>query len=182
MLKIQEIYQKEAISKLKDKFGYKNTFDVPKITKVLVNMGIGAARENPKLLDMASADLAIITGQKPLITKAKKAISGFKIRKGEKVGLKITLRKNRMYDFLERFTRIALPRIRDFRGLKTSGFDGSGNYSIGIKEHTVFPEIKYDKVERNFGLQVTINTTAKSKEETKELLTILGFPFEKGDK
>lgn len=179
MQRLKDIYKKEIVNKLKEKFGYKNTLSVPMVKKVVINIGLGKAKENPKLIESFSRDLTAISGQKPLVTQAKKAISGFKIRQGEKNGLKVTLRGQRMYDFLERLSRISIPRIRDFRGLKYSGFDKYGNYSFGIKEHIVFPEIKYDKVEKMFGLGITINTTAKDDENAKELLTLLGFPFEK---
>jgi len=170
---------KKIFTSFKDKFGYANILSIPKITKIVVSMGIGEARENPKVMDIALKDLGILTGQKPLVTKAKKAVSGFKIRQGDSVGLKVTLRGKRMREFIDRLSRITLPRIRDFRGLKLAGFDKQGNYNLGIKEHVVFPEIKYDKAEKVFGLQVTFTTTAKNKEEAKELLILSGFPFEK---
>ena len=179
MLKLKEIYQKEVIDKMKKEFGYKNTFEVPKIEKIVMNVGIGKSKEDPKIFDFITNGLMIITGQKPAATKAKKAIAGFKIRKGDKIGLKTTLRGQRMYDFLERLIRISLPRIRDFRGLKINGFDKKGNYNFGIKEHIIFAEIKYDKTEKFFGVQICIKTTAKNDKEAKELLTFLGFPFEK---
>jgi large subunit ribosomal protein L5 len=182
MLSLKESYQKEITKKMIDKFKYKNVFSVPKVEKVVVNVGVGEARENPKILEFVEKDLSIIIGQKPAITKAKKAISGFKIRKGDKIGMKVTLRGKRMYDFLERLTRIALPRIRDFRGLSKKGFDGHGNYNLGLKEHAVFAEIKYDKTEKFFGFQVTVGTNAKSNEEAEELLTLMGFPFEHSNK
>lgn len=178
-MRLKELYQKEIIPKMRERFGYKNNLAVPKIEKVIVSLGLGEAKENPKLLEMVERDLVVITGQKPIITKAKKAISGFKIKEGDKIGLKVTLRGEKMYDFLERLSRIALPRIRDFRGFKESGFDGQGNFNLGIKEQIVFPEIKYDKVEKFFGLQVTIKTNSKKDQKVRELLTLLGFPFEK---
>jgi len=162
--------------------GVKNSHAVPMLKKVIIGVGAGEAKENPKIIDMIAKDLMIITGQKPVVTTAKKAISGFKIRQGEKIGLKTTLRGKKMYDFLERLVRISLPRIRDFRGLKTKGFDKNGNYNLGIKEHIVFPEIKFDKVQKNFGLQVTIVSSAKNANEGYELLSRLGFPFEKEKK
>ena len=179
MLDIKTLYNTEITKKMSEKFGYKNTLAVPKVNKVVINVGLGESKENPKFTEIATKEIIVITGQKPALTKAKKAISGFKIRQGDKVGLKVTLRGRRMYDFLERLVRISLPRIRDFRGLKIAGFDSNGNYNIGIKEHIVFPEIQYDKVEKIFGLQVTINTTAKNNDEARELLTLIGFPFEK---
>ena len=179
MIGLKEQYEKEIISKMQNIFGYKNKMDVPKIEKVVINNGVGEAKLNPKLLEIAKKDIMTITGQKPLITRAKKAISGFKLRRGDEIGLKVTFRGQRMYDFLERLNRIALPRIRDFRGLKISGFDGNGNYNMGVKEHIVFPEIKYDKTEKVFGLGISIKTNAKSDNEALELLKLFGFPFEK---
>lgn len=178
-MKLKEKYTKEIIGLMKTKFAFTNNMATPRVEKVVVNIGLGEAKENPKLIDVVLKDLKTITGQKPLVTKAKKAIAGFKIRAGQNIGLKVTLRDERMYDFLERVSKIALPRIRDFRGLKNKGFDGNGGYSFGIKEHIVFPEIKYDKVEKVTGMQITIKTNAKTNDEAKELLTLLGFPFEK---
>lgn len=182
MLRIKELYKKEIIEKMIKEFGYKNCMQVPRIEKVVINVGIGECKDNPKLKDIYLNDLTLISGQKPVFTKARKAISGFKIRKNDQVGLKVTLRGKRMFDFIERLTRIVLPRIRDFRGLKITGFDGNGNYNLGIKEHIVFPEIKYDKTEKIFGLQVTIKTNTKSNKEAFALLKYLGFPFEKQKK
>lgn len=178
-MRLKERYTKEIIPKLKEKLNIKNTLAVPKVNKVIVSVGVGEAKENAKIMEMVEKDLVQITGQKSTATKAKKAISGFKIRAGEKIGLKVTLRGNKMYDYLERLINIALPRIRDFRGLKDSGFDGCGNYNLGLKEHIVFPEVKYDKVEKNFGFQTTINCNTSSNKHAKELLLALGFPFEK---
>lgn len=179
MTRLKELYQTSIIKEMKQKFAYKNNLAVPRVSKVVVNVGVGEAKENEKVLDIIEADLKKIAGQKPVTTVARKAISGFKIRKGEKIGLKATLRGEKMFDFIERLNRIAFPRIRDFRGLKKKGFDKHGNYSLGIKEQTVFPEIKYDKAQKIFGMQVTITTTAKSDKEALELLSLLGFPFEK---
>lgn len=178
-MRLEEYYNKEIVPKMKEQFGIKNNFAVPRVVKVVINVGIGEAKTNPKIKEMVVHDLAQITGQKVVLTLAKKAISGFKIRSGDQVGVKVTLRGKRMYDFIERLSKIALPRIRDFRGLKSTGFDKNGNYSFGIKEHIVFPEIKYDKVEKIFSLQVTIQTSAKSDKIAKELLVLLGFPFSK---
>jgi large subunit ribosomal protein L5 len=176
---LRERYQSEIVPSLQDRFGYKNPMQVPHVEKVVINMGLGDAIQNPKLLDAAVADLAAITGQKPLVTKAKKSIAGFKVREGMSVGVKVTLRGQRMYDFLEKLFYIALPRVRDFRGLSTRGFDGRGNYTLGIKEHLIFPEIDYDKVEKVRGMDVTIVTSAETDEEARELLTQLGLPFTK---
>lgn len=179
MSRLKELYNSKVIPEMKQKFGYKNNLAVPKITKVVINSGVGEAKENPKILEIVNRDMMILTGQKPVATKARKAISGFKIRKGEKIGLKVTLRGNKMYDFLERLNCITFPRIRDFRGLKRAGFDHHGNYNLGIKEHTVFPEIKFDKAQKIFGLQITVATSAKTDQKALELLNLLGFPFEK---
>jgi large subunit ribosomal protein L5 len=179
MTRLKESYQTNIIDKMKHNFNYKNNLAVPHVSKVVINVGVGEAKENEKILSIVESDLKKLAGQKPVVTTARKAISGFKIRKGEKIGLKVTLRGKKMYDFIERLNSIAFPRIRDFRGLKKKGFDKQGNYNLGIKEHTVFPEIKYDKTQKVFGMQVTVTTTAKSDKEALELLTLLGFPFEK---
>jgi large subunit ribosomal protein L5 len=172
-------YEDDVVPALKERFGYRNALEVPHVEKVVINMGVGDAIQNPKLLDAAVADLTAITGQKPLVTKAKKSIAGFKVRAGMSVGLKVTLRGQRMYDFLEKLFFIALPRVRDFRGVSTRGFDGRGNYTLGIKEQLIFPEIDYDKVEKVRGMDITIVTSAKTDEEARELLARLGMPFTK---
>ncbi len=182
-MQLQEKYKKEVIPEMKEKFGYKSVMAVPKITKVVVNVGVGKVLESvdpskrENLLESISSDLALICGQKPIITKAKKAISGFKIRKGSSVGLKVTLRRKRMYDFLERLLNFALPRSRDFQGISQDCIDKGGNLTIGIKEHIVFPEIKPEKAKIIFGLEITIVTDAKSREEAIELYKLLGFPL-----
>lgn len=173
------IYQESVLPKLKEKFGYKNDFMAPRITKISVSVGTGQGQVNPKFYDLTEKTLRLITAQQPKYTIAKKAISGFKLRKGIKVGFVVTLRGQKMKDFLTRLIHIVLPRIRDFRGLSTNSFDGSGNYTLGIKEQIVFPEIKYDEVELTHGLEVSITTSAKNNEEAKELLTLYGFPFKK---
>jgi len=177
MLRLKEKYQKEVVPKLKEEFGYKNNLAVPSLKKVVINVGLGRAITNPKIFDQAIEDLKLITGQKPIKTKAKQSIASFKIRKGLPIGLMVTLRGERMYDFLERLINIVLPRIRDFRGIKPNAFDGSGNYSLGIAEHIVFPEIDYEKVNEIYGLQINIITTAKTDKEAKRMLELLGFPF-----
>jgi len=183
MMKLKEKYQKEVIPKMMEKFGYKNKMAVPKIEKVVVNVGFGKLvsdkipKEKEKIYQQILEDLALICGQRPILTKAKKSISGFKLRKGESIGAKVTLRKDRMYDFLERLIHIALPRTRDFKGISPKSFDKNGNLTIGIKEHIVFPEISPEKVKEIFGLEITICTTAKEREEGIHLLKFLGFPI-----
>ena len=177
MLKLEEKYKKEMIPKLKEEFDYKNDLAVPSLEKVIINIGLGRATTNPKIFDQVIEDLKSITGQTPVKTYASKSISSFKIRKGMPVGLMVTLRDKRMYDFLERLINIALPRVRDFRGVKLSAFDKKGNYSLGIKEHIVFPEIDYEKVTEVYGLEINIVTTSKISKEAKKLLELLGFPF-----
>jgi len=174
---LKEYYQSEVIPRLKEKFGYKNIYEVPKLEKICVNMGLGEAVQNPKLIDQALVELAQITGQKPKICKARKSIAGFKLRKGMPIGVMVTLRKNRMYDFLTRLIHIALPRMKDFKGLPRSGFDGRGNYTLGITDHTIFPEVDSSKVEKIKGMSITIVTTAETDEEAYELLKELGMPF-----
>jgi large subunit ribosomal protein L5 len=174
---LKEYYEKEVVPKLKEKFGYKNIYEVPRLEKICVNMGLGEAVQNPKLIDQALEELAVITGQKPKVCKARKSIAGFKLRKGMPIGVMVTLRKGRMYDFLARLIHIALPRVRDFRGLSRSGFDGRGNYTLGITDHTIFPEVDTNKVERIKGMSITIVTTAETDEEAYELLKELGMPF-----
>ena len=179
MERLAEFYKKQVVPKMKEKLGYKNDMEVPKISKVIVNIGTGPAIKEPKMLDVMIRDLIKITGQKPVQTKAKRAISGFNIREGMVVGLKVTLRKARMYDFLERFINIVLPNVRDFKGLPKKGFDGHGNYTVGIKEQVVFPELRTEEITRLHGLEININTTGKTKEETETLFRFIGFPIAK---
>ena len=174
---LQEQYEKQAIPALIKKFGYKSVMQVPKLDKIVINIGLGDTRDNPKSLENAMNDLANITGQKPIVTKAKKSIAAFKIREGQNLGCKVTLRKDKMYDFAYKLMNVALPRVRDFRGVSTNSFDGRGNYSLGIKEQLIFPEIEYDKVDKLRGMDIVFVTTAKTDEEAKELLKLLGMPF-----
>ena len=167
----------EAVPALKTEFGYKTAMQVPRLEKIVVNIGLGEALANAKAIDAAVGDLSLITGQRPVVTKAKKSIATFKVREGNPIGAKVTLRGARMWEFLERLTRVALPRIRDFRGVSGKAFDGRGNYTLGLKEQLSFPEIEFDKIDRLRGLEVTIVTTAKSDEESKRLLALLGMPF-----
>ncbi|MCG9478992.1 MAG: 50S ribosomal protein L5 [Actinomycetia bacterium] len=177
--RLKQQYQEEIIAELKKEFGYKNIMEVPKVEKISVNMGVGVATENIKELEAAVEDLTKITGQKPVITKARKSIAGFKVREGNPIGCKVTLRGARMYEFLDRLLNVALPRVKDFRGLSPKSFDGSGNYTMGIKEQLVFPEIDYDSILSVKGMNITINTTAQSDEEALGLLSRFGFPFRK---
>lgn len=177
--RLKEKYTNEVVSALMERFQYKNVMEVPKLEKVIINMGIGEARDNPKILESAVKELEIIAGQKPVITKAKKSIANFKLREGMKVGTKVTLRGAKMYDFLDKFMNIALPRVRDFRGVSDTSFDGRGNYAIGIKEQLIFPEIEYDKVDNIRGLDIVIVTTAKTDEEARVFLEKMGMPFKK---
>ncbi|PKM76874.1 MAG: 50S ribosomal protein L5 [Firmicutes bacterium HGW-Firmicutes-15] len=177
MARLFEQYKQDITPKMMDKFSYKNVMQVPKLEKVIINVGVGEAIQNPKALDGAVNDLTIIAGQKPVITKAKKSIAGFKLREGMPIGCKVTLRGERMYDFLSRLINIVLPRVRDFRGVSPQAFDGRGNYSLGIKEQTIFPEIDYDKIDKIRGLEVIIVTSAKTDEEARELLKSMGMPF-----
>jgi large subunit ribosomal protein L5 len=177
MEKLREQYEKEVIPALMKKFNYKSVMEVPKLEKIVINIGLGDIKDNPKSLDNAMNDLSLITGQKPVVTKAKKAIAAFKIREGVNVGCKVTLRKEKMYEFAYKFFNVALPRVRDFRGVSPDSFDGRGNYSIGIKEQLIFPEIEYDKIDKLRGMDIIFVTTAKSDEEARELLTLLGMPF-----
>ena len=169
----------EIVPQLVEKFGYKNPMEVPKLVKIVINMGLGSDKDNPKGIDAAVEELGIIAGQKPVITKAKKSVANFKVREGMSVGIKVTLRANRMYEFFDKFVSIALPRVRDFRGVPTDSFDGKGNYCMGLKEQLMFPEIQYDQVEKIRGMDVCIVTTAKTDEEARELLRALGMPFKK---
>ena len=177
MEKLREQYQKEVIPALMKKFGYKSTMQVPKLEKIVINIGLGDTKENPKSLENAVNDLMQITGQRPMITKAKKSIAAFKLREGANVGCKVTLRSDKMYDFAYKLFNVALPRVRDFRGVSGNSFDGRGNYSMGIKEQLIFPEIEYDKVDKLRGMDIIFVTTAETDEEAKELLKLLGMPF-----
>ena len=177
MEKLKEQYQKEVVPALMKKFNYKSIMEVPKLEKIVINIGLGDIRDNPKALDNAMSDLSLITGQKPIITKAKKSIAAFKIREGVNVGCKVTLRAEKMYEFAYKLFNAAMPRIRDFRGVSDTSFDGKGNYSMGIKEQLIFPEIEYDKIDKLRGMDIIFVTTAKSDEEAKELLSLLGMPF-----
>ena len=179
MAKLHDYYRDQVVNELKNKFGYKSVMKVPRIEKITLNMGVGEALTDKKLLDNAVADLAAISGQKPLVTKARKSVAGFKIRQGYPIGCKVTLRGERMWEFFERLITIAVPRIRDFRGLSAKSFDGRGNYSMGVREQIIFPEIDYDKVDRVRGLDITITTTAKNDEEGQALLAAFNFPFRK---
>jgi large subunit ribosomal protein L5 len=176
-MRLLEKYRAEVVPALQKEFGYENLMAVPKITKVVINMGLGESIQNPKSLDHAVGDLTKIVGQKPVITKAKKSIATFKLREGMNIGTMVTLRGARMYEFLDRFMNLALPRIRDFRGVSAKSFDGRGNYSLGIKEQLIFPEIEYDKVDKIRGMDITIVTTAKTDEEARSLLRKMGMPF-----
>ena len=179
MLRLKEKYQQEVVSALIEKQGYGNVMRVPRITKVVLNIGIGEAITNSKALDAAVADLTAIAGQKPVTIRSKKSISAFKLRKGDTVGIKVTLRGERMYEFLDKLVSIVLPRIREFAGVSSKAWDGRGNYTLGLKDQTVFPEIEYDKIDKMRGLEICINTTAPNDEEGRQLLTLLGMPFVK---
>ena len=175
--RIKEKYLAEAVPALQQKFGYKNVMEIPRLEKVIINMGLGDCKDNAKALESAVAELTQIAGQKPLVTKAKKSVANFKLRQGMNVGAKVTLRGSRMEEFMDKLVNIALPRVRDFRGVSTKAFDGRGNYALGIKEQLIFPEIEYDKVEKIRGMEMIFVTTAKTDEEAKELLRLLGMPF-----
>lgn len=177
MTTLKEMYEKEIVPGLRETFGYKNPMEVPRITKIVLNIGLGEAINNVKLLDSAAVDLGLIAGQKPVITKAKKSIAAFKLREGMPIGCMVTLRREKMYDFLQKLVNIALPRVRDFRGISGKAFDGRGNYSLGIKEQIIFPEIDFDKTDSTKGLNVSIVTTANTDKEGKELLRLFGMPF-----
>jgi len=177
MARLREIYRKEVVPALIKQFGYKSTMEVPRIEKIVLNMGVGEAIGDKKLLDNAAGDMQKVSGQKPVITKAKKAIAGFKIREGYPIGCMVTLRQARMYEFLDRLISVALPRVRDFRGVSGRSFDGRGNFNMGIKEQIIFPEIEYDKVDAVRGMNITITTTAKTDAEAKALLSAFRFPF-----
>ena len=177
MARLQDRYKAEIVPRLKEKFGYRNVMQVPKLSKVVVNMGLGDAIENVKVIETAAAEIAIITGQKPVVTKARKSIANFKLREGVPIGIMVTLRRDQMYHFLDKLITIALPRVRDFRGVSPRGFDGRGNYTIGIKEQIMFPEVNYDKIDKIRGMNITIVTTARTDEEGLELLRLMGIPF-----
>ncbi|CAM8654495.1 RplE Ribosomal protein L5 [Burkholderiales bacterium] len=177
MSRMQEIYRDKVAPELMTKFGYKSAMEVPRLSKITLNMGVGEAIADKKVIENAVSDLTKIAGQKPVVTKARKAIAGFKIREGYPIGCMVTLRGNRMYEFLDRFVTIALPRVRDFRGISGKSFDGRGNYNIGVKEQIIFPEIEYDKVDAVRGLNISVTTTAKTDEEAKALLSAFRFPF-----
>ena len=177
MDRLQEKYVKEVIPAMTEKFGYKNIMELPKVEKVIINMGIGESIGNPKVLDAAVEDLKTISGQKPILTRAKKSIATWKIRQGMPIGAKVTLRGTRMYQFLDKFMNVALPRVRDFRGVSANAFDGRGNYSVGLKEQLIFPEIEYDKIDKIRGMNIVVVTTAKTDEEARELLKLMGMPF-----
>ena len=177
MAKMKEIYREKAAPALMNRFNYRNKMEVPKLEKIVINMGLGEAIQNIKILDSAVQELSQITGQKPVITKAKKSIAQFKLRTGMPIGCMVTLRKERMYEFFNRLVNVALPRVRDFKGLSGKSFDGRGNYALGIREQLIFPEIRYDKIDKVQGMNIVIVTTAKTDEEGKELLRLLGMPF-----
>lgn len=177
MVRLKEKYSTEVTKAMMEKFGYQNVMEIPKVEKIIINMGVGEAVGNPKALDAAVGDMTTIAGQKPVITRAKKSIAAFKIRQGMPIGAKVTLRGSRMYQFLDKLINIALPRVRDFRGISPKSFDGRGNYTMGVKEQLIFPEIEYDKVDTVRGMDIVIVTTAKSDEEARELLRLMGMPF-----
>ena len=177
MARLYDKYVKEVAPALMQKFGYKSVMQIPKLDKIVINIGIGEAKENAKLLESAASDLEIITGQKPLITKVKKSVANFKIREGMSIGCKVTLRNERMYEFLDKLFNIALPRVRDFRGINPDSFDGRGNYALGLKEQLIFPEIEYDKIDKIRGMDIVMVTTANTDEEARELLTLMGAPY-----
>ena len=179
MSRLKELYTNEIMDAMTKKFGYKNVMEVPKLDKIVINMGVGEAKENAKVLDSAVKDLETITGQKVVLTRAKNSVANFKIREGMPIGCKTTLRGEKMYDFMDRLVNLALPRVRDFRGVSADSFDGRGNYALGVKEQLIFPEIEYDKVEKVRGMDVIVVTTAKTDEEARELLRLFGMPFAK---
>lgn len=177
MARLKDKYTQEVMPALMEKFGYKNVMQLPKVEKVIINMGVGEAVGNPKVLDAAVADMTTIAGQKPIVTRAKKSIAAFKIRQGMPIGAKVTLRGERMYHFLDKLLNVALPRVRDFRGVSPKAFDGRGNYTLGIKEQLIFPEMEYDKIDKIRGMDIIIVTSANTDEEARELLKLLGMPF-----
>ncbi len=174
---LKEKYKKEVVPALKEKFGYKSIMEVPKLEKIVINMGVSDVKDNSKALDVAMGDLTLIAGQKPIVTKAKKSVAAFKLREGMNIGCKVTLRNKKMYDFATKFFNVALPRVRDFRGVNPNSFDGRGNYNMGVKEQIIFPEIEYDKIDKVRGMDIVFVTTAKTDEEAYELLKLLGLPF-----
>ncbi len=179
MSRLKEMYASEIAPAMQKKFGYKNVMQIPKLEKIVVNMGVGEAKENAKLLESAMSDMQLITGQKPIVTKAKKSIANFKIREGMNIGCKVTLRGEKMYEFADRLINLALPRVRDFRGVNPNAFDGRGNYALGIKEQLIFPEVEYDKIDKVRGMDIIFVTTAETDEEARELLTLFNMPFKK---
>lgn len=179
MARLKDMYKDEIVAGMTKKFAYKNVMEVPKINKIVINMGVGEAKDNAKVLETAIKDLEIIAGQKPIVTKAKKSIANFKLREGVAIGCKVTLRGEKMYEFADRLINLALPRVRDFRGVNPNAFDGRGNYALGIKEQLIFPEIEYDKVDKVRGMDIIFVTTANTDEEARELLTQFGMPFRK---
>lgn len=179
MSRLNDLYQEEIRKSLREKFGYKNEMQIPKLEKIVINIGVGEATENSKTIDAAASDLATITGQKPIICKARRSLAAWKIREGMPLGCKVTLRGERMYEFLDRLINIALPRVRDFRGISATSFDGRGNYAFGVKEQLIFPEVDYEKIDRIRGMDIIIVTTAKTDEEAREMFTQFGMPFKK---
>lgn len=177
MTRMLEKYNKDVAPALMKKFEYKSPMQIPKLEKIVINIGMGEARDNPKAIDAAMNDLALITGQKPMVTKARKSVANFKLREGMNIGCKVTLRSDKMYEFVDRLFNVALPRVRDFRGINPNAFDGRGNYALGIKEQLIFPEIDYDKIDKIRGMDIIFVTTAKTDEEARELLTLMGAPF-----
>ena len=177
MARLKDKYQQEILPQMREKFKYKNNLQVPRLEKIVINIGLGEAVAEPKFLDSAAGELAAITGQRPVVTKARKSVAAFKIRAGMSIGCKVTLRGKRMYEFFDRLVNVALPRVRDFRGISPHSFDGGGNFTLGIKEQTIFPEISYEKIPMVHGMDITLVTTAKSNEEARELLHLLGMPF-----
>lgn len=177
MSRMHDKYVSEVAPALMEKFSYKSTMQIPKLSKIVINIGMGEAKDNPKAIEAACGDLALITGQKPLVTKARKSVANFKLREGMNIGCKVTLRAERMYEFVDRLFNVALPRVRDFRGISDKGFDGRGNFSLGIKEQLIFPEIEYDKIDKLRGMDINFVTTAQTDEEARELLKLMGAPF-----
>lgn len=177
MARLKDKYKSEAVPALQAKFKYSSSMQTPKLEKVVLNMGVGEVKDNPKAMDSAVSDMTLITGQKPVVTKAKKSVAAFKLRQGMNIGCKVTLRGERMYEFVDKLFNVAIPRVRDFRGVSNNSFDGRGNYSLGIKEQLIFPEVEYDKVDKVRGMDIVFVTTAKSDEEARELLKLLGMPF-----
>ena len=177
MARLKEKYLKEAVPALQTKFKYSSSMQLPKLEKIVLNMGVGEVKDNPKAMDAAVNDMTLITGQKPIVTKAKKSVAAFKLRQGMNIGCKVTLRGERMYEFVDKLFNVALPRVRDFRGVSNNSFDGRGNYSLGVRDQLIFPEIEYDKIDKMRGMDIVFVTTAKSDEEAKELLKLLGMPF-----